>query len=1039
MENLSSDLQEILDIFSKGASPSKDVFSGCQALTSGVASVLVKDLAAGLQAFKDSGWDIVYDPVSNSASLCILEKDEVTVVLLQGTEILSTNRTLIEIIGARANNLKNIQVQIPQNSVTAITGVSGSGKSSLAFDTIYAEGQRRFWESSAPNTHSTHGAQLKIPDVDSVGSLPSVASIQQRTAISNPRSTVGTLTGLHRHLRNLFALLGETHCPFSHETVSSWSTRQLADHIYSLPKDALVEIRAPVIDPQTRHPQVLEGIEHSKHQELRIDNQLFGIDSLPDSWHTACRVEIVVDRVAVGTQTRSVLHETLTRAFKTGAGIISLHANAEPSRAQAFYRSLGASRDMVVGETLDPSMFSFNSPRGACPLCTGLGYNLQPDLERIVSAPQKSLRKNPFAAGASGGTKSWRDAILHNLAQSYGIDLDTPYEDLPQSFKDVLLFGTQGTSRPNPDSFLLGANFEGLIPEITRRYSKELSKAVDGRPPSGLYKKFMKKSACPACPGSRLQAQRRFVKIGNYDISSLEQFPLDTLSQFLTRFLSAGHLNTQAIYIVQTALSHLQHLSNLGLDYLTLGRPSSSLSGGESQRVRISTQICSGLVNMLYVLDEPSIGLHVKDKTKVIETINHLRDIGNTIIVVEHDEQIIRSADHIVEMGPGAGNNGGEVVASGDLEALLQCENSPTAAYFRQDRRIFAPSQKRRRAKEWIRIKGARANNLRNIDVAIPLGVFTCVTGVSGSGKSTLIHDVLYNKLRNIYRNAEIRPGVLDSLTGHEYLDEVSCIDQSPIGKSPRSNPATYAGFFDTIRKLFASSHEARTAGLSTSHFSFNTRDGCCLECRGEGTVRTSLSHLPRLSMTCPTCRGLRFNAKTLAVSYKQKTIADVLDMTICEGIAFFEGEKTLVHKLSTLEGLGLGYLKIGHPAPNLSDGESQRVKLANSLGKIRSNKRTLYILDEPTTGLHLSDIQSLLDALDSLVSAGNTVIVIEHHLDVVKTADHIIDMGPGAGSRGGLVVASGTPQDIVNEPASHTGIYLKPYLQNSSQGKVDI
>ena len=952
-------------------------------------------------------------------------------------------RSTIEVKGARENNLQNIHLEIPRDKLVVVTGVSGSGKSSLAFDTVYAEGQRRFMESLSTFARR-FVSQLKKPDVDFVNGLSPVISIEQKTVMKNPRSTVGTMTDLYDYLRMLFANIGQPRCPITHEKVKVWTPHQMMEHMLALPEGTEVEVRAPVLKIYGEdYAYLFDDIRTKGYRRVRIDGGVCDLGEEMDlDEDKNYFIEVIVDRFVIRKGMDKQIVTSLKHGLEViGEGFLSFRVlkSKRKKATETFYEKLGGSSVRVVAGRMHHGMFTFNDPLGACITCSGLGTYLKAHPDLVAPDKDRSLRDGAFVKEAlKYDVNTWGGRMLYSLSKKYGFDLDMPYKALADDVKDLLLYGTKGEKVviEHPPGAKLGAkyagrefSYDGVINQIERRYRRYRQKGVAHGGMEDYLRKVMVENPCPDCGGERLKKQRLLVTIEDHNIHSLGQLHLPELFAFLTQLALPPKHREVASQIIYEITSRLELLMGIGLDYLNLNRPSGTLSGGESQRIRLSTQIGSGLMGMLYVLDEPSIGLHPKDNVKMINTMRRLRDIGNTVIVVEHDEGTIRAADHIVEMGPGPGVHGGHVVASGPLSEVVKCAESPTAQYLSGKRHIAVPSQRRKKNGQALFIKGARANNLNDIDVEIPLGMFTCITGASGSGKSTLIHEVLYKKLYNLYHDSRVFSGEHDDLIGHEHLGDVINIDQSPIGRSPRSNPATYIGFYDNIRRCFARTPEAESRGYTASRFSFNVKGGRCEECAGEGAIKTSLAFMPDVEIPCPTCKGARYNDETLEVTYRDKTIADVLDMSIEDGVSFFCDERLVAHKLSVLDDLGLGYLKIGHPATILSGGEAQRVKLANELGKVKRGKHNLYILDEPTTGLHLADIQKLLDALDKLVDAGHAVVVIEHHLDVIKTADYVIDLGPEGGHNGGDVIATGPPEAIVQIEQSYTGQFLKSHL----------
>ena len=952
-------------------------------------------------------------------------------------------RSTIEVKGARENNLQNVHIEIPRDKLVVVTGVSGSGKSSLAFDTVYAEGQRRFMESLSTFARR-FVSQLKKPDVDFVNGLSPVISIEQKTVMKNPRSTIGTMTDLYDYLRMLFATIGLPRCPITQENVKIWTAHQLVEHMLALPEGTEIEVRAPVLKIYDEdYPYLFDDIRTKGYRRLRINNKVYDLSEEfeldEDKDHT---IEVIIDRFVIRKGLDKQIVTALTHGLEViGEGFLSFHILTSKNKkaVETFHKKLGGSSKHVVAGRMHHGMFTFNDPAGACVTCSGLGTYLKAHPDLVAPDKDRSLKDGAFVKEAlKYDVNTWGGRILYSLANKYKFDLDMPYKDLPDKIKDLLLYGTKGkkVQIEQPPSAKAGAKyigrefrFDGVINQIERRYRRYRQKGTAHGGMEDYLRKVMVENPCPDCAGQRLKKQRLLVTVKDHNIYALGHMHFQELLDFLTHLKVPARQKEVAEQIIHEITSRLELLIGIGLDYLNLNRPSATLSGGESQRIRLSTQIGSGLMGMLYVLDEPSIGLHPKDNVKMIHTMRRLRDIGNTVIVVEHDEDTIRAADYIIEMGPGPGVHGGHVVTAGPIEEVMKCEESPTAQFLSGRRKIPMPKQRRQSNGKAIRITGARENNLKNIDVEIPLGVLTCLTGASGSGKSTLIHEILFKKLYNLYHDSRVMSGEHDDLTGHEHLGDIINIDQSPIGRSPRSNPATYIGFYDNIRKIFAATDEAKERGYTLSRFSFNVKGGRCEECSGEGSIKTSLAFMPDVEVPCPTCKGARYNDETLEVTYNNKTIADVLDMSIEDGVEFFANENLIHHKLSVLNSLGLGYLKIGHPAPILSGGEAQRVKLANELSKIKRGKHNLYILDEPTTGLHLADIQKLIDALNGLVDAGHTVVVIEHQLDIIKTADHVIDLGPEGGHRGGEVIAAGTPEAIAKTKKSYTGQFLKPYL----------
>ena len=954
-------------------------------------------------------------------------------------------RQTVAVKGARENNLKNIELEIPRDQLVVVTGISGSGKSSLAFDTVYAEGQRRFLESMS--TYAKRFiTQLKKPDVDFIDGLSPVVSIEQKTITMNPRSTVGTMTDLQDYLRMLLATIGVAHCPYCEVEIPIRSHYHILERMLSLPEDTEVEIHAPVFkiygedydylfdDIRTkgcRHVKI-DGIEHDISEEIELD---------PDQEYD---LQVIVDKFYVKKDIDKQVLASLEHAMLVGEGFMRFDVQfPEDAEADAIQRleGFGCPKHGVLMAELGAHHFTFNEPTGACVTCSGLGTYLQVHPNLLVPDKTRSIADGAFVHQAFNyDPDRWDGRTMYSLATHHGFDLDTPFADLPEAIIDILYHGTHGEEFPirQPEGARpvekrhLGRKirFDGIITRIDRHYRRYRKQ---GEAHSGMeeyLRKVMVERTCPDCNGAKLKRQRLLVTIDGQTIHEVGELHFEELRDFLLAITDLPEKQREAGHrVINELVTRINLLLGIGLDYLNLNRRSATLSGGESQRIRLSTQIGSGLMGMLYVLDEPSIGLHPKDNAKMIETLRKLRDIGNTIIVVEHDESTIRAADHIIELGPGPGVHGGRVVVQGELDTILDCPESLTGLYLSGRRKIPMPEQRRSLNGKFLSITGARENNLRSIDVDIPIGVFICITGASGSGKSTLINEILYKKLYSIYHDSRTLYGAHDELDGYEHVSNVIRIDQSPIGRSARSNPATYIKFYDNIRKLFASAPLSVSRGYTASRFSFNVKGGRCEECHGEGTITTQLHFMPDVEVVCPTCKGARYNEDTLDVTYNGRNISEILNMSIEEGVAFFADQRLINHKLSVLNQLGMGYLQIGHPATILSGGEAQRIKLASELGKLKHGKHNLYILDEPTTGLHIADVQKLLDSLNRLVDSGHTVIVIEHHLDVIKTADYVIDLGPEGGHKGGEVLAHGTPEEVAAVEASFTGQFLKEYL----------
>jgi excinuclease ABC subunit A len=952
-------------------------------------------------------------------------------------------RTTIEIRGARENNLQNVSLEIPRDKLIVVTGISGSGKSSLAFDTVYAEGQRRLLASMSTFAKRFIG-QLKKPDVDFVNGLSPVVSIDQKTVTSNPRSTVGTMTDISDYLRMLFATMGVPHCPLCRESIAVRSPHQMMEHLLLLPKGAEVEVRAPVYKIYGEDYQYLfDQIRVNGYRRARIDGkpQDLGdnIELDEDEEHT---VEAIIDSFVVAPGIDQQVVTSLEHGLKLGDGLLSFHilkpAQSSPQTAK-FYEGFGCRRHRIVSGEMNQAQFTFNDPAGACPTCGGIGTAMRVHPRLLVPDPRRTLREGAFVdAAMSNNRDSWGGRMLHSLSVHYGFSLDTPYEKLGEKYIDILLYGTKGEQFEIllPPGAKIGQQhagkkikFHGIVNQLEHSYRRYRKQGTSNAGMDEYLRKVMVEYACPECGGARLKRARRFVTVADRSIYEVGELHMAGLLEYLRAIKPAARQRAVAETILREVTTRLELLIAIGLDYLSLNRASATLSGGESQRIRLSSQIGSGLMGMLYVLDEPSIGLHPKDNVKMIDTLKRLRDLGNTVIVVEHDADTMRAADHLIELGPGPGVHGGRIVADGALKKLLKNPQSLTGKYLSGRRTIKVPAKRRAPTGKVLQVRGARQNNLKNIDVEIPLEQFVCVTGASGSGKSSLIHGIVQKKLYSLLHDSRVMAGDHDALTGHEHVSDVIDIDQSPIGRSSRSNPATYIGFYDTIRTLFAETDDARKRGFNASTFSFNVKGGRCEECAGEGSITTQLSFMPDVEVVCPTCKGARYQEETLAVKYHGKSIADVLEMSIEDGVAFFAHEPAMARKIRVLNELGLGYLKMGHPSTILSGGEAQRVKLAAELGKLKRGKHNLYILDEPTTGLHFADIDRLLESLNRLVDNGHSVVVIEHNLDVIKTADHVIDLGPEGGHKGGQVLACGTPEEIAAHKASYTGRFLAEYL----------
>jgi excinuclease ABC subunit A len=944
---------------------------------------------------------------------------------------MSTN--WITVTGAREHNLKNVSVRIPRNKLTTITGLSGSGKSSLAFDTLYAEGQRKYVESLSAYARQFLD-QMQKPDVESIEGLSPAISIEQRSAGSNPRSIVATTTEIHDYLRLLYASIGKQHCPRCGQPISSQSAEEIVDQLINQPEKTRLILLAPVIQGRKgEHEEVLAGIRKNGFVRVRVDGTIVELDDVPKldkkKKHT---IEVVVDRLAITPTLRSRLTDSVETALRTGDGIlVALTETAKDQWTEKLYSERHACIPCGLSfDTLTPRHFSFNSPYGACPTCHGLGTMLIFDEDLIVPDPDLSLDDGAIHAWRRGGRRLilYYKGLIRAVAKHYGVSLDTPYRQLPAAFRNILMQG----SGDEPIAYTLWRSggqrryekpFEGVIPNLERRLEETDSDFTRQR-----LHGYMSRQHCKACDGDRLRPEAKACTIDGRSIVDVVHFSITDALTFFTQLNLTDQERKIAKDILKEIQQRLQFLTDVGLDYLTLDRESGTLSGGEAQRIRLATQIGAGLVGVLYVLDEPSIGLHQRDNDKLIQTLKHLRDLGNTIVVVEHDEQTILESDYVIDLGPGAGVHGGEIQFAGNRDKLLKSKKSLTAKYLNQEESIPVPAKRTKPRQGWLTLSGARENNLQGITVKFPLGLLVCVTGVSGSGKSTLVDDILRRALfRHFYQSKE-RPGAHDRIRGMEKLDKVIVIDQSPIGRTPRSNPATYTGTFTLIRDLFAQLPASKMRGYGPGRFSFNVKGGRCEKCKGDGILKIEMHFLPDVYVPCEQCRGRRYNQETLEVRYRGKNIAEVLDMTIEEALEFFKPVPAIARKLHTLHEVGLGYLSLGQPATTLSGGEAQRMKLSSELSR-RDTGRTLYLLDEPTTGLHFADIQRLLTVLHRLRDAGNTVIVIEHNLDVIKTADHLIDLGPEGGTGGGTLVAAGTPEDIAATPASHTGRFLREVL----------
>ncbi|KIH99427.1 excinuclease ABC subunit A [Streptomonospora alba] len=932
--------------------------------------------------------------------------------------------------GAREHNLKDVKVDLPRDSMIVFTGLSGSGKSSLAFDTIFAEGQRRYVESLSAYARQFLG-QMDKPDVDFLEGLSPAVSIDQKSTSRNPRSTVGTITEVYDYLRLLWARIGTPHCPSCHREIARQTPQQIVDRVLELPEGTRFQVLAPVVRGRKgEYVELFKDLQTKGFTRAMVDGAMVRLDEAPTlKKYEKHDISVVVDRLTVKESAKKRLTDSVETALPLAGGTIVLdfvdEAEGGAEREKVFSEHLYCPYDDLSFEELEPRSFSFNSPYGACPDCAGLGTRMEVDSELLVPDPEKTLNEGAIAVWANGHAMEYFGRLVKAVGDAIGFDMDTPWERLPKSARKALLEGHEtqvhvryrnryGRTRSYYTSF------EGVIPWVKRRHAE--SESDTGRE---RFEGYMRTVPCPSCEGRRLKPVVLAVTVGGASIADVSALPLSECADFLRDLQLTDREQVIASQVLKEINARMGFLLDVGLHYLSLERPAGSLSGGEAQRIRLATQIGSGLVGVLYVLDEPSIGLHQRDNFRLLETLQRLRDIGNTLIVVEHDEDTIRSADWVVDIGPGAGEHGGEVVVSGTVDDLLGSSSSITGDYLTGRRRIELPAMRRPRVKgRELVVKGARENNLHDIDVAFPLGVFTAVTGVSGSGKSTLVNEILYKALAKELHGARAVPGRHTRVNGLNQVDKIVHVDQSPIGRTPRSNPATYTGVFDHIRKLFAQTAEAKMRGYQPGRFSFNVKGGRCEACAGEGTIRIEMQFLPDVHVPCEVCHGARYNRETLDVHYKGKSIAEVLDMPIEEALDFFEPISAIRRHMQTLNDVGLGYVRLGQPATTLSGGEAQRVKLASELQR-RSTGRTVYVLDEPTTGLHFEDIRKLLGVLDRLAEGGNTVIVIEHNLDVIKTADYVIDMGPEGGARGGDVVTAGTPEEIAKVEESYTGRFL--------------
>jgi len=935
----------------------------------------------------------------------------------------------INIKGAKVNNLKNIDIKIPRDKLVVITGLSGSGKSSLAFDTIYAEGQRRYVESLSSYARQFLGLMEK-PDVELIEGLSPAISIDQKTTSKNPRSTVGTVTEIYDYLRLLYARIGKPHCPNCGKLITKQSVDQIVDAVLTIPEGSKIQILAPVIrGKKGEHVKIFEDARKNGFVRVRVNGEMRDLseDIILDK-QKKHNIEIVVDRLVIKPDIKKRIAEGVEIAFKMSNNLALVDING--AEEMLFSGNYACPDCNISIEEIEPRLFSFNSPFGACPRCSGLGNLLEIDPNLIVTDPNKSLNEGAIKVTGwdSGNEDGYSTMYIVALAKHYGFSLDTPYKDLPKKVKDIIMYGTNGErikveyERKYGSGNFISA-FEGIVNSLMRRYKETNSSIM-----KTAYEKLMTNAVCPECHGKRLKKEALSVTINNKTIDEFTAMSIEEAASFIENLSLTKKEETIAYQIIKELKARFKFLIDVGLSYLTLNREAGSLSGGEAQRIRLATQIGSGLTGVLYILDEPSIGLHQSDNEKLIATLKHLRDMGNTLIVVEHDEDTMYAADHIIDIGPEAGVHGGRVIAEGNVEEIKANENSITGAYLSGKKKIEIPVKRREGNGKFLEIRGAHEHNLKNINVKIPLGKLTCVTGVSGSGKSSLVNEILYKSLANKLNRANLEEGNYKEIVGYEALDKVINIDQSPIGRTPRSNPATYTGVFDSIRKLFAETNEAKMRGYNQGRFSFNVKGGRCESCMGDGIIKIEMHFLPDVYVPCEVCKGKRYNRETLEVKYKGKSINDVLNMTVEEALDFFKNLPSINSKIQTLYDVGLGYVKLGQASTTLSGGEAQRIKLAYELSK-KGTGKTIYILDEPTTGLHMADVDKLISILNRLVDAGNTVVVIEHNLDVIKVADHIIDLGPEGGNKGGEIICEGTPEEVAGNKKSATGIFLKKVL----------
>ena len=939
-------------------------------------------------------------------------------------------KQFIKIRGANEHNLKHISLNIPRNELVVLTGLSGSGKSSLAFDTIYAEGQRRYMESLSSYARQFLG-QMEKPDVESIEGLSPAISIDQKSTNRNPRSTVGTVTEIYDYMRLLYARVGIPHCPKCGKEIRKQTVDQMVDQIMDLPERTKIQLLAPVVRGRKgEHVKVLEQARKSGYVRVRIDGNLYELsEEIKLEKNIKHNIEIVVDRLVVKEGIENRLTDSIETVMGLTGGLMVVDViGGEP---MTFSQSFACPDCNISVDEVEPRSFSFNNPFGACPECFGLGYKMEFDEDLMIPDKSLSIRQGAIVVlGWQSCTDkgSFTGALLDALAKEYHFSLDTPFQDYPKEIHDILIYGTGGREvkvhyKSQRGEGVYDVAFEGLLENVNRRYRETFSENSKAE-----YETFMRITPCPVCKGQRLKKESLAVTVGGLNIYEATDMSIVRFREFLENLKLTPMQETIGASILKEIKARINFLINVGLDYLSLTRATGTLSGGEAQRIRLATQIGSGLVGVAYILDEPSIGLHQRDNDKLLRTLLNLRDLGNSVLVVEHDEDTMRAADCIVDIGPGAGEHGGEVVAMGTAQEIMDCPESITGAYLSGRMKIPVP-EVRRTPSGWLTVKGAAENNLKNITVRFPLGVMTCVTGVSGSGKSSLVNEILYKALAKKLNRARTIPGKYKEIQGIEQLDKIIAIDQSPIGRTPRSNPATYTGVFDLIRDLFASTTDAKAKGYNKGRFSFNVKGGRCEACSGDGIIKIEMHFLPDVYVPCEVCGGKRYNRETLEVKYKGKSIYDVLNMTVEDALKFFENVPSITRKIQTLYDVGLGYIRLGQPSTELSGGEAQRIKLAAELSK-RGTGKTIYILDEPTTGLHFADVHKLIDILRRLSDGGNTVVVIEHNLDVIKTADYIIDIGPEGGDKGGTVIAQGTPEEVANNPVSYTGQYVRKYLE---------